>query len=67
VSPEVIPLCIDVAGVSECDVKDLLHKDAVFEGHGAQLSPILALAAVNHIVEGGKRVLLMIQMPVQHG
>jgi len=39
VSPEVIPLCIDVAGVSECDVKDLLHKDAVFEGHGAQLSP----------------------------
>jgi hypothetical protein len=62
-----MPLRIGVLGVRESDAKDLLHDGAVFEGNGAQLSPIRPLAAVDQIVEGGKRVFLMIQMPMQHG
>src|ERR1035437_411471 len=67
VPPEVIPLRIGILRVRESDAEDLLHDCAVFEGSGTQLSPILSLAAVDQIVEGGKRVLLMIQMPMQHG
>jgi len=49
------------------DTKDFFHNGTVFEGNGTQLSPILSLAAVDHVVECGKGILLVIQVPVQHG
>jgi hypothetical protein len=63
----VIPLRVGIFGVRDGDAKDFFHEGAVFKGNRAQLSPIRSLAAVDHIVEGGKRELLVIQMPMQHG
>jgi hypothetical protein len=67
VPPEVIPLRGSVFGMGERDAKNFLHEGAVFKRNQTQLSPIRALASPDQIVEGGQRVLLMIQMPVQHG
>jgi hypothetical protein len=65
--PEMVPLRVGIPSMSERDAEDLLHDLAVFEGNRTQAGPILALAAVDYIVQGSQRVLLMIQMAMQHG
>jgi hypothetical protein len=65
--PEVVPLRVGIRGVCERDAKNLLHKVAVSESNPAQLSPVFALAAIDDIVDGRKRVFLMVQVPMQHG
>jgi hypothetical protein len=65
--PEVIPLRKGIVCVGERDAQDILHDGAVFERGGAQLSPILTLAALDHIVDRGQDVTdPAIQMPMQH-
>jgi hypothetical protein len=68
VPPEVIPLRIGILSVCQSDAKDFLHDGAVFKGSGTQLSPILPLAAVDHIVDCGQDISHpVIQVPMQHG
>src|ERR1017187_8900335 len=61
--PEAIPLRIRVLRVSKGDTKNLLDDGAVLQGNRTQLSPVLPLAAFYQIIEGGKRVTLVVQMP----
>jgi hypothetical protein len=65
--PEVVPLRVGIGGMCKRDAKNLFHEAAVFKGNLTQLGPVFALAAIDHIVEGRKRVFLMVQVPVQHG
>jgi hypothetical protein len=66
--PEVVPLRIRTVGVRESDAEDSFHDGTVFEGGGTQLSPILPLAALDHIVDCGPDISHpVIQMPMQHG
>ena len=51
----------------ESDAKDFLHEGSIFEGSRAQFGPIFSLPAVDDIVESGKGVFPMIQVPMQHG
>ena len=50
----------------ESDAKDLFHNRAISQCSGTQLCPVVAFTAINYVVEGGERVLLMIQVPMEH-
>ena len=54
--PEMVPLRVGVVGVSLRDAQNLFHDRALFEGSGAQLGPVPALAALDNVVESGERI-----------
>ena len=48
------------------DAKDLLHQFTILQGGGTQVSPILSLSSFDHVIESGKGITFVIQMPMQH-
>jgi hypothetical protein len=63
----VIPLRGPILRVSQSDAEDLLHNRPVLKRSGTHCGPVLPLAPADQVVEGGERVPLMIQMPMQQG
>jgi hypothetical protein len=65
--PKVVTLSVGVGDVSLADAEHLLQQSLIAKDCATQLGPILPLAATDHIIDGGKRKFLVIQMAVQHG
>jgi hypothetical protein len=64
----VIALRVWVLRVGKRNAQYVFHEVAVLEGSGTQLSPILPLASIDHIVDCRQvKSNTVIQMPMQHG
>ena len=61
-----VALSVGVGDVSPANAQDLLQDRGVAEGGLSEISPVLPLPASDYVVNCGKSVLLMIQVPVQH-
>ncbi len=65
--PEEIPLRERVSQVRLADTLDLLNQRRVFRHRLAKRFPIRAAPARDDVVDGRQRVVLRIDMPVDHG
>ena len=56
-----------VGGAMGADALDFVEQGAVCEGCAAQLGPVAPATATDHVVYGGERKALGIQVAVLHG
>ena len=66
VLPEVMALRIGIGNMDRAHTQNLLAHVPVSKHSASQLRPIRALSPRDHVVDGGKRELLMREMAVLH-
>ena len=67
VHPKAIALSAWVVGTMGTDALDFVEQGVVFKSCPAQFSPVAPATATDHVVYGGKRKALVIQVAVLHG
>lgn len=66
VLPEVVPLGVWVIHMRLAHAQPLLQDDPIPKHCTPQVGPILPLATTDHVIDGGKGKVLMVQMAVDH-
>ena len=60
-------LSAGVGGAMGADALDFVEQGAVFKSCSAQFGPVAPAAATDHVVYGGERKALVVQVAVLHG
>jgi hypothetical protein len=66
VLPEVVTLGVGIVNMGLARAQHLFQHGPILQRGAAQLGPIVALTAVDHIINRSKGELLMVHVPVQH-
>jgi hypothetical protein len=67
VHPEVISLRIRIDHARRTDLPNLLQQRPVRQHRAAEVFPVLALPAGDHVVDRSEGVILVVEMAMEHG
>ena len=67
VQPKAMALSAGIGGAMGADALDFVEQGAVCKSCPAQFGPVAPAAATDHVVYGGERKALVIQVTVLHG